>query len=283
MDKRCSTSSIKWLCIFTFIFIAILDCTGCRRPPMFHFVAYDSLPIETQQYKIFLKGREMGTVTGGGKLEFDAEGRGGGTSKEIQGRDIEVKIPWDCGWVKTSFDLAEHTDDEMNRARAEHRAVPAIIGLNFRPPPFDMVTIFLDNRGGPAQTVSIGELKVEVPAGVAKSVELPYSGSCEAAKDVRLNGEVVAPANTPRGKAPTFGRRTLLIDVAGSHCYRSEWAGYGIPVSGYGNTIYRPRPYQYLESDPDGFMEALPGSVDIPQSEMGTTRETIKGIACPKS
>jgi hypothetical protein len=282
MKEHCSTSSIGWARIFTSICILILECTGCGKPPMFHFVASDNQPIETHQYKIFLKGRDLGTVTGSGKLEFDAEGRGGNTPKEMLPQDIEVKIPWDCGWVKTSFDLYEPSADEIERARAEHRAISATIGLNFIPPPSDLITIFFDNRGEPQQTVSIGELNVQVPAGVARSVELPYSGGCEKAKDVRLNGEVIAPANTPRGQAPTSARRTLLIDVAGSHCYRIEYAGYGVPISGYGNTIYRPRPYQYLESNPDGFMEPLPGSVEVPEYQMGATRETLKGVACPK-
>ncbi len=249
---------------------------------MFHFVASDNQPIETNQYKIFLKGKELGTVTGSGKLEFDAEGRRGNTPKEMLPQDIEVKIPWDCGWVKTFFNLYEPSADEIERARAEHRPVPATIGLTFMPPPSDLITIFFDNRGEPKQTVSIGELNVQVPAGVARSVELPYSGGCEKAKDVRLNGEVIAPANMPRGQAPTSARRTLLIDVAESHCYRIEYAGYGVPISGYGNTIYRPRPYQYLESNPDGFMEALPGSVEVPEYQMGATRETLKDIVCPK-
>jgi hypothetical protein len=74
----------------------------------------------------------------------------------------------------------------------------------------------------------------------------------------------------------------LLIDVAESHCYRIEYAGYGVPISGYGNTIYRPRPYQYLESNPDGFMEPLPGSIEVPEYQMGATRETLKDVACPK-
>lgn len=282
MKEHCSASSKNWFCIFTFIFIFILGCAGCRKPPMFHIVASNSMALETDQYKVFLNGREVGTVTGRGKLEFDAEGRRGGTSEEMLPKDIEVKIPWDCGWVNTHFDLGATGAAEMERARTEHRAIPTFMSLSSDPPPFDLVDIFLDNRGGPAQTVSIGELKEQVPAGVARKIMLAYSGDCERAKDVRLNGEIVAPANTPRGKAPASIHRTLLIDVTKSHCYHIQFAGYGIPVSGYGNAIYRPRPYQYLDDQPDHFMEPLPGSVVISESQMGTTISTLKDVACPK-
>ena len=72
--------------------------------------------------------------------------------------------------------------DEIERARAEHRAVQASMNLSYMPPDFDWVTIFVDNRGGPPQTVSIGELQEQVPAGAAQRVLLPHSDGCDKAK-----------------------------------------------------------------------------------------------------
>jgi hypothetical protein len=271
MKKRCSVSRMTWQCIFGFIFILVLGCTGCSKPPMFHIVARNQQANKSERYKIFLKGQEVGTVTGSGTFEFDAEGRRGDTFQKMQPQDIEVKIPWVCGWVKTYFALRPPGSDEIERARAEHRAIQASMDLSFLPPYFDWVTIFVDNRGGPAQTVSIGELKEEVPAGAAQRVLLPSSDGCDKAKDVRLNEQVVAPVNT---------RKTLLIDITHSHCYRVEWAGYGFDDSGHGKTIYLPRPFQFLDNNPDFFMEPLPGSVIT--SGNGTTRDTLKDVACPK-
>jgi hypothetical protein len=271
MKQRCSISRITWLCIFRFAFLLILGCIGCSKPPMFHIVARNEQASEGERFKIFLKGRELGTVTGGGTFAFDAEGQKGNTVQEMQPRDIEVRIPWVCGWVKTDFSLYLAGPDEIERARAEHRPVQASMSLSYMPPAFDWVTIFVDNRGGPPQTVSIGELEEQVAAGAAQRILLPHSDGCDKAKDVRLNGTVVAPVNT---------RQTLLIDISHSHCYRVEWAGYGFDDSGHGKTIYQPRPFQFLDSNPDFFMEPLPGSVLT--AGTGTVRNTLKDVACPK-
>jgi hypothetical protein len=268
MKQRCSLPCVMALCVFTFILI--LGCIGCGKPPMFHIVARDQLAVASARYKIFLKGRELGTVAGRGTFEFDAEGRKGDTVQEMQPQGIEVRIPWVCGWVKTQFSFYLAHPDEIERDRAEHRAVQATMELSYTPPYFDWVTIFVDNRGGPPQTISIGEKQEQVPAGATQRVLLP-SGSCDKAKDVRLNGEIVAPVNT---------RQTLLIDITHSHCYRVEWAGYGFDDSGHGKTIYQPHPFQFLDSNPDFFMEPLPGSVVT--AGTGAVRDTLKDVACPK-
>ncbi len=271
MKQRCSESPKRWMCIVTFTFILILGCIGCGKPPMFHVVARDERADESEHYKIFLKGRELGTVTGSSAFEFDAEGRRGGSTQEMLPQDIEVRIPWVCGWEKTDFSLYLARPDEIERARAEHRAIQAVMLLSYTPPSFDWVTIFVDNRGGPPQTVSIGELQENVPAGATQRILLPHSGGYDKAKDVRLNGKIVTPVNT---------RQTLLIDITHSHCYRVEWAGYGFDDSGHGKTIYQPHPFQFLNSNPDFFMEPLPGSVIT--TGTGTVRDTLKDVACPK-
>jgi hypothetical protein len=271
MQQRCSVSCITWLYIPSFTFILILGSIGCGKPPTFHIRARTELADKSQRYKIFLQGKELGTVIGNGTLEFEAEGRRGNTFQEVQPQNIEVRIPWVCGWVKTDFALYLAHPDEIERARAEHRAVEASMSLSYMPPPFDWVTIFVDNRGGPPQTVSIGELQEEVPAGAAQRVLLPHSDGCDKAKDVRLNGEIVAAVNP---------RQTLLIDITHSHCYRVEWAGYGFDDSGHGKTVYQPRPFQFLDSNPDFFMEPLPGSVVT--AGTGAVRDTLKDVACPR-
>ena len=271
MKQRYSISRITWLCIFRSAFLLVLGCIGCGKPPMFHVVARNEQATEGERFKIFLKGRELGTVTGSGTFAFDAEGRRGNTFQEMQPQDIEVRIPWVCGWVKTDFSLYLAGPDEIERARAEHRPVQANMSLSYMPPAFDWATIFVDNRGGPPQTVSIGELQEQVAGGAAQRIQLPYSEGCDKAKDVRLNGAVVAPVNT---------RQTLLIDISHSHCYRVEWAGYGFDDSGHGKTIYQPRPFQFLDSNPDFFLEPLPGSVVT--AGTGTVRSKLNDVACPK-
>ncbi len=148
MKQRCSISCFTWLCISRLTFILILGCIGCGKPPIFHIVARNELANKSERYKIFLKGRELGTVNGSGTFEFDAEGRRGDTFQDMQPHDIEVRIPWVCGWVKTYSALYLARPDEIERARAEHRAVQASMSLSYMPPSFDWVTIFVDNRGG---------------------------------------------------------------------------------------------------------------------------------------
>ena len=269
MKQRCSLSCFTQPHIFTFMLL--LGCIGCSKPPIFHITARSDRPIGSQRFKIFLKGQELGTVAGSGTFEFDAEGRGGDTFQETQPQDIEARLLWVCGWVKTDSSLYLAHPDEIERAHAERRAVQASMSISYMPPAFEWVNIFVDNRGGPPQTVSIGELQEQVPAGATQHIMLPYSDGCDKANDVRLNGEVVAPVKT---------QKTLLIDISHSHCYREEWAGYGFDDSGHGKTIYQPRPFQFLNDNPDFFMEPLPGSVVTEQ--LGATRDTLKDVACPK-
>jgi len=270
MKQRSSSSCFKPLHVFSFILI--LGSIGCAKPLVFHITARAERPSETERFKIFLKGRDLGTLTGSGALEFDAEGRRGDSYQQMQPQDLEAKMPWVCGWVKTDFSLNLAHPDEVERAKTEHRAIQATMSLTYSPPAFDWVTIFVDNRGGPPQTISIGELQELVPAGATQSIMLPHSDGCDKANDVRRNGEIVAAVNT---------HQTLLIDITHSHCYRDEWAGYGFDDAGHGKTIYLPHPFQFLNGNPDFFMEPLPGSVMT--NQMGTTRDTLKDIACPQS
>jgi hypothetical protein len=55
-----------WLSVFLFLLVS----TGCSKPPVFHIVARDEQADESKRYKIFLKGRELGMVTGSGTFEF---------------------------------------------------------------------------------------------------------------------------------------------------------------------------------------------------------------------
>jgi hypothetical protein len=267
MNQRCVFSCVSRQSIVTVCLM--MACIGCSKPPMFHIMARDEQPIAKQQFKIFLQGRELGTVTGSSTFEFDAEGRRGDSFENTQPQSIEARIPWVCGWVKTDSSLHLAEPDEIERARAEQRAVRATLSITYMPPAFDWVNIFIDNRGGPPQTVSIGELQEQVPAGATQRIMLPHSGGCDKANDVRLNGAVVAPVDI---------HKTLLIDVAHSHCYREEWSGYGFDDSGHGKTVYQARPFQLLNDNPDFFMEPLPGSVTT--SDLGATRSVLKDVAC---
>lgn len=266
MKSPVVTPFFAWVCFVVFV----LGLTGCSNPE-FHITARNERATEHARYKIYLKGQELGTIAGSAAFEFDAEGRRGKTARDMLPQDIEVKIPWECGWVKTTFDLRPATDDEVERARADHRAIPAIMDLSYSSiPDFTWVTIFIDNRGGPPQTVSIGDLQEEVPAGATQRLMFTHSGGCDKAKDVRVNGEVVAPVNP---------KQTLLIDTSQSHCYRTDWASYGFSGGGHGKTIYPPRRVRYLENPVDFFMESLPGYVVTGGNS--DTRSVLVDAACP--
>ncbi|HEY6249292.1 MAG TPA: hypothetical protein VI685_04990 [Candidatus Angelobacter sp.] len=251
-----------------FAFFLVLGCIGCGKP-VFHIVARGKYSDEGERYKIFLKGRELGTITGSGTLEFDAEGQRGDTEKMLP-KDIEARIPGECGWMKTDFDLHPTVgSDEMERARSQHRPIPATMEISYSGgPDFNWVTIFVDNRGGPPQTVSIGGLQELVPAGATRRLLFAHTGGCDEAKDVRLNGEALAPVDI---------HRTLLIDVKRSHCYRKDYAGYGVNLSGHGKTIYRPGFFQYFDDNPDFFMEPPPG-YQLDQKVL----TILNDVTCPK-
>ena len=265
----------------------VLACVGCSKPPQFHIVAESAFANSDHKYKVILNGQDMGTITGSGNLEFDAQGQKAETIREML-PPLEAQMLFVCGWQKTEFNVNAPGRDEMEQARTEHRgAVVHVMIYEYQPPTapnaiVNDVTILVDNRGGPEQTITVGELKKSVAAGAVDRVGLPYWPNCDQAKQLRVNGQVVSAIKENPKRAGTA--LPMLLDTSGSHCYREKWQNYSQdnfsfgPASGQGKTIYRPRPLLVLDEAPNLFLRPLPATVSdyVPYA----SRTTLAEVAC---
>jgi len=269
------------------VFACVLACAGCSKPPMFHIVV-ETMPTDTnRQYKIFANGQEMGTIVGDKKLEFDIQGQKADEVRRML-PGLNAKMLFVCGWETAPISISEPGVYEMEAARKEHRATTAHVMIEDYLPPAapnvisNDVAVFVDNRGGPEQTVAIGELKKQVAAGAVDRVSLPYSPTCDEAKQLRVNGQVVSALKEDSKNAGHA--LPVLIDTSSSHCYRSKWQNYSQygdsfgPASGQGKIIYRPRPAQVLEETPNFFLQPLPEAVE----DFGgyASRTALAEVAC---
>jgi hypothetical protein len=237
--------------------LALLALAGCRQaPPTFHFKCTAFLP-EVDQYRLLVDGRPFATFAGEQEREFELPGRAAGEPRDML-PVITAEVPYVCGWRHADVRVSEPRREEIEAARREKRPVPAFVEVSFSPPSFADAVFYVDNRGGPAGTLSLGALDRPVAAGLAQRISLPFWPGCEQARQLRLNGELLLTLPAANwDKSHSF-----LLDPTGKRCYHEESRTYGEP-------FYRP-PYiqklapqrvQELPEDVDYFLEPLPGSV----------------------
>lgn len=236
---------------------------GCSKPPVFHVIVHPPSYYQSKQYKVFLGGRELGGSTDQQQFEFDVTGHTGNSPKEMFPDNLEVRMPYVCGWQRTTFSLVTPNMDDIERAEKQHHGATAHVWVYDLPSTESEVFIYVDNRGGPALTLSVGELQWPVAAGAVDHVFFPYSPACDQAKQLRMNGNLLT---TVQEKAGSPGiALPMVLDTTSSHCYREEWATYErstsfstLPPGGKGKTIYRPRPLAVLPEKPNLFLQPLP-------------------------
>ena len=261
----------------------MLAMTGCSKPPIFHVVVHPPGYYSSKQYKVFLQGRELGGGTGQQVFEVDVTGHAGDSPKEMFPSNLEVRMPYVCGWQPTTFGLVTPNMDDLETARRQNRAAETHVWIYDLPLSKSDIFVYVDNRGGPALALSVGELESQVAAGAVDQVLFPYSPACEQAKQLRMNGSLLA---TVQEKADSPGvALPMLLDTSHSHCYREDWATYDRPASystmpsgGHGKTIYQPRPLAALSDKPDYFLRALPEVVWT--SDSLAARSSLVEIPC---
>ena len=124
--------------------------------------------------------------------------------------------------------------------------------------PFRQVTVVVDNRGGAAFRLAVGEYEQPVAAGDAVKVAFPYWPHCDQARLLRMNGETIGKIEE-NAKTPDTAL-TLLLDTSGARCYRYEWATYSNFAAwpgGSGKRTYKAQRVRTLPGYVDYFLRPL--------------------------
>lgn len=92
-----------------------------------------------------------------------------------------------------------------------------------------VVYFWVDNRGGPAHDLSLGELHHPIPADTYESFQL-LAPDCEEAATLKLDGQAIAAVPLPRVDDTMVPDR-VLVDTSGSRCYQLRHLHYGQGIS----------------------------------------------------
>ncbi|MBZ5531016.1 MAG: hypothetical protein LAO20_06265 [Acidobacteriia bacterium] len=239
------------------VFLAWIGCS--KAPPDFELKLEAPGAGDFTQYKLVVDGVPRGPVASTLPYQLVAHGRRGDKPKDMLPH-VEASVLSVCGWQPAKVEMSPPSEHEIEQARKEKRSVPLTIYLDSDKTFWQQVTALVDNRGGAALRLAVGEYEQPVAAGEAGKVLFPYTPHCDQARDLRLNGETIGKIeedpNTPGTALP------LLLDTSGAHCYRYEWATYSnFPAmpGGSGHRIYKAQRLRTLTSNVNYFLFPLPG------------------------
>ena len=252
-----STSRLRTTAVLIFLVFA-----GCSKPPEFT-VKLDAPGAsgDYTHYKLAVDGAPVGPFTATRPYEFHAPGHRADKPRDMLPR-VEASVLSVCGWEPAKVEMSPPSEYGIEQARKEKRSVPVTMYLNFERPSFQQVTVVVDNRGGAAFRLAVGEYERTIPANDAGKEFFPYWPHCDQARQLRVNGETIGKieddVHAPGTALP------LLLDTSGSHCYRYESRTYSNFPSmgpGGGQQTYKPQRVRTLSSNIDYFLQPLPSMV----------------------
>jgi hypothetical protein len=259
--------------------VLLVLAAACRQsPPDFQMkLAAPGAGFFTQ-YKLVVDGALMGPFNSTQPYQFNAHGHSGDSPKDMMPH-VDASVLYVCGWQPVKIEMHPPSEYDIEQARKERRSIPVTMYLGFEPPSWQEVTVLVDNRGGPAAHLAVGENEQSVPANDYGKFTFPYWPHCDEAGELRLNGEAIgkieANARVPGTAFP------LLLDTSGSRCYISEWRTYStFPGSGTGSghEIYKPQRLRTLSSGVDYFLHPLL-SVEYSTNSV-VQKSSLNEIAC---
>lgn len=182
---------------------------------------------------------------------------------------LTLRVETRCGPVELCIEMPEKPSGgyrEPVRAMALWRKRE---GSHVCTPEF--YRLWIDNRGLPVRTITIGALRRAVPADQAMQLEVA-APACEGMGAVALDGAgigslpVIAGGQTHDKYAQA--RRDFVVDPGGARCYRSVTHYYAADSSGPAwapvVTTYRRAQLHPLERPVDGFLTPVPETVETP-------------------
>ncbi len=240
-------------CIAGLVISALLGCR--KQPPDFHIKLEAPGSGVFTKYKLTVDGAEMGAFSSTQAHEFTVRGHSGDDPREMLPR-MDASVLYVCGWQAAKVDLQPPSRYAVEQADKEKRSVPLTMYLDFRPSWQD-VTVLVDNHGGPAARLAVGEYEQPVAADEAGRISFPYWPHCDEARQLRLNGETIGNLE----EEPTLPgtARAMLLDISGSHCFRHEWRTYSnFPeFGGSGHQIFEAQRLRALSGPINYFLQPL--------------------------
>ncbi|MDX2143373.1 MAG: hypothetical protein SFV19_08465 [Rhodospirillaceae bacterium] len=97
------------------------------------------------------------------------------------------------------------------------------------------IVAYIDNRNRSDATMSVGQYRFSVTAGIVERVALPVEDTCAEGRQLRMADEIVAelPAEQSSGRDSSDGpvvaasAKAFLIDPTGKRCYEQRFHSYG--------------------------------------------------------
>jgi hypothetical protein len=255
---------------------------GCQKPPDFAIHLFAPVSGAPQKYKLTVDGVETPPFSFDGQYDFTAHGHRGKTPQDMLPH-IQASVFYVCGWQPATVDLPPPAEDDIQQARDQKQSVTEPMSIEFDSAQQN-VTIYVDNHGGAAAQLAVGEYSEPVAANFAGSMTFPYYPQCDEAKQVSLNGETIGTlGQDPQSPGVPLD---MLLDTTAKHCFRFEWHRYStfpddsFPEQVGGQTIFNRQLLRTLTDDQyvNYFLKPLPAEVESQTDE--TSMSALNEIPC---
>jgi len=263
------------------IFIAIiaLFCFGCSKPQIDLHLKLDAPTSDAfSHYKLTVDGVTGNPIPSDQPFDTTIHARKGDNPQEML-PSVEASVLSVCGWQPAKVHMNPPSQDSIDQARKDHLSIPVFIYLDYERPTWQQVVVMVDNRGGQAGKLAVGDYEQELPADSSRKLSFPYWPNCDQATQLRLNGETIGRVeedpNSPGTALP------MLFDTSGDRCYRLEWRTYStspMPFGGSGSKTYKAQRLRALSSGVDYFLRPLQG-VEYYTNSM-TQKSALTEIPC---
>ncbi len=230
---------------------------GCSKPKTKHSLAVVGAPVEV---RVSVNGVELAPV----RLpkadyvhRFEV-----GSFEQPPAMSVRALMP--CGWLDVPVQATNKTEtEEYHAAQVMDEA--------------QLLSLWVDNRGGDAFAVSLGKVETRVPAGFTGSFRVPAPACAEAR--LRVGDVEVATAQaSDRG-----GARAYLIDGSGARCYHERVVEYGVTGVSFSppkEQRFRPARIHALGVRVEDFLKQAPETVKVKLSEGFPSRGEVTEVPC---
>ena len=262
--------------------IILLLCFGCSKPPVDLHLRLDAPTSDAfSHYKLVVDGTPTNPITSMQPYEATLHAHNADSPQDMLPH-VEASVLSVCGWQPAKVHMNPPSQSSIEQARKDHQTIPVFIYLDYERPTWQQVMVMVDNRGGKAGKVAVGEFEQDLPADSSRKLDFPYWPNCDQARHLILNGETIGNIeednNSPGTALP------MLLDTSGDRCYRLEWRTYSNSPGGFGGSgskTYTAQRLRILSSGVDYFLHPLQ-SVEFSTDSM-VQKSALNEIACKEA
>jgi hypothetical protein len=252
-----------WILAFLLPLSFLSACT--RSLPVSIRVTLPTFPVVP--FEIYSEGRKVDVAVSGEpgdrSASFSAEGRLRGDQFKLP--PVTMRLHYPCGWREEPLTLDSNWAPEYVRKSAEEHQTLAISGDTSNQTNPAPMSIDVDNRGGEAHSLEVGELSYAVAGKELTHVDT-YQPDCGNAS-LGINGKAIGslPAAT-KPADPTAYRKGayVFVDPTAKRCYQVRAIVYGTDFPDSGPRVVetlKGRQFYVLEDAPDYVFTTAPGSI----------------------